>query len=95
MCKGEPVLFWCITHGLTDRDKISANLDPITINGDVDDRDWALLNPDGSVSDPMNQEFESIDIFKEYLKLRYEEDTKEKATLVRGKTAASPQPPVQ
>ena len=89
--QGEPVLFWHITYGLTEREKPSASVEPITINGEVEG-DWALLNPNGSVSDPINREFPDVEEFKTFLVVCYSQNKK---APVRGKAAASPQPPVR
>jgi hypothetical protein len=67
----EPIIVWHVRYSLVDEgcahERLSAQVEPITANGEACD-DWAILNPNGSVSLPADREFDDIDVFRKYLK---------------------------
>ncbi len=70
----EPIIAWHVRYCLLDqgcaRERLSAQVEPITTNGEVRD-DWAILNPNGSVSLVADREFDDVHAFRKYLEDQY------------------------
>ena len=66
----EPIIAWYVRYCLVDQgsahERLSAQVEPITANGEARD-DWAILNPNGSVSLVADREFDDVHVFRKYL----------------------------
>ena len=71
----EPIIAWYVRYRLLDQgcahERLSSQVEPITANGEARD-DWAILNPNGSVSLVADREFDDVHVFRKYLGGGYE-----------------------
>lgn len=54
----DPVLAWCYADGV---------IDPITVEGRIDDDDLVLKRPDGVLTAPSARDFETLEQVRAYL----------------------------